>query len=180
MNKLKLSVAALVLSASLGTLIAGTAWAGGGAPAQASAPASAPGTSALGGGQVQAATVTTVAAGLREAGYRVTVNPAQADEDPSLSVVAGDYELDVWFSGCQAGSCDRVTASTGWELGEEQADLEFLNEWNSNYFTQAYLYEASYYLDSTLTLRGGYTRVALRAWMSDFLEDVAEFGEERP
>jgi hypothetical protein len=168
MNKLTLSAAALLLSASLGTLLAGTALAGG-----AAAPVP-------GGGQVQAATPETVAAGLRAAGYQVTVNPAQADEDPSLSVVAGDYELDVWFSGCQAGRCDRVTASTGWELGEDKADLEFLNEWNGNYFTQAYVYEDSYYLDSTLTLRGGYTRAALQAWMSDFLTDVADFGAELP
>lgn len=163
MNKLTLSAAALLLSASLSPALAG----GADAPV-------------LGGGQVQAATPATVAAGLRAAGYQVTVNPAQADEDPSLSVVAGEYELDVWFSGCQAGSCDRVTASTGWEVGEEEADLAFLNEWNGNYFTQAYVYEDSYYLDSTLTLKGGYTRAALNAWMSDFLTDVADFGAELP
>lgn len=156
------TAAAFLLSASLGSV-----WAG---AAQAQAPAPVPGSS-----QVQPATPAAVAAGLREAGYRVTVNSPAQGEAPSLSVVAGKYELDVWFSGCQAGSCARVTASLGWELDGGQPDLAFLNAWNSDAFTQAYLYKDIYYLDSTLTLRGGYTRAALRAWLSDYLTDVAEF-----
>ncbi|MBB5233717.1 YbjN domain-containing protein [Deinococcus budaensis] len=129
---------------------------------------------------MQPATPAAVAAGLREAGYRVTVNAPAAGEAPSLSVVAGKYELDMWFSGCQAGSCARVTVSLGWELGADDPDLAFLNEWNSDAFTQAYVYEDAYYLDSTLTLRGGHTRAALRAWLSDYLSDVAEFGARLP
>ncbi|WP_216320122.1 YbjN domain-containing protein [Deinococcus aestuarii] len=165
MRALGTSAAALVLTASLGAVQAGGA--------QPPAP---------GGGQVQAATPQTVAAALREAGYGVTVNPVQGDDEPSLTVKAGDYELDVWFSGCRSTTCDRVTASTHWDYrdDEESLDPEFANEWNSNFFTQAYVYEGGYYLDSTFTLRGGYTRVALKAWMEDYLGDVEDFEAELP
>ncbi|MEF2279824.1 YbjN domain-containing protein [Deinococcus sp. YIM 134068] len=161
-----LSVAALLLTVSLGAAQAG----GGAAPVT---PANA---------QVQAATPTAVAAALREAGYAVTVNPVDTDEDPSLSVKAGNYELDVWFSGCRGTSCDRVTASTSWDYEDDAGslDTDLANEWNSNYFTQAYVYEGSYYLDSTLTLRGGYTKAALGAWMEDYLGDVEDFEAELP
>ncbi|WP_102127758.1 YbjN domain-containing protein [Deinococcus planocerae] len=165
MHRLGTSAAALLLTASLGAAQAGGA--------QPPAP---------GGGQVQAATPATVAATLREAGYTVTVNPVEGDDEPSLAVKAGDYELDVWFSGCKGTTCDRVTASTNWDYrdDEESLDTEFVNEWNGNFFTQAYVYEGGYYLDSTLTLRGGYTKVALRAWMEDYLGDVEDFEAELP
>ena len=131
---------------------------------------------------MQAATPATVAALLREAGYSVTVNPSGPDEDPSLSVKAGEYELDVWFSGCRGAACDRVTASTNWDYqgDEESLDTKLVNEWNGNYFTQAYVYEGGYYLDSTLTLKGGYTGVALKTWMADYLGDVKDFEGELP
>lgn len=157
-----------VLSAAL--LIAGAAQAGGaGAPATGTA-------------QIQAATPAAVLAGIREAGYRVTMNPAEPDADPSMTVTSGSYEVQVWLSGCKAGSCARVTASTSWDYSDSEADLDtdLANEWNSNYYTQAYVYEGSYYLDSTMPLRGGYTRAALKAWMADYLSDVKDFEGELP
>lgn len=165
MTKIGPSAAALLLTLGLGA-----AQAGGATPP------------VLGGGQVQAATPETVAAALREAGYAVSVNPVQGDDEPSLAVKAGDYELDVWFSGCRGTTCERVTASTNWDYRDDQEslDMELVNEWNSNYFTQAYVYENGYYLDSTLTLRGGYTKVALKAWMEDYLGDVRDFEAELP
>ncbi|EYB66525.1 hypothetical protein DEIPH_ctg103orf0055 [Deinococcus phoenicis] len=165
MNKLLPFAATLLLSAGLSNAGAG----GAAAPV-------------TGGGQVQAATPAAVAAVLREAGYQVTANPANPDEAPSLTVKAGDYELDVWFSGCKAGSCDRVTASTSWDYSddEENLDLDLVNEWNGDYFTQAYVYEGSYVLDSTFTLKGGYTRAALKAWMADYLSDAGEFEAALP
>lgn len=164
MTPIARTAAAFLLSASLGSVWAMAA------QTQVPGPTPTPGAT-----QVQPATPAAVAAGLREAGYRVTVNTPAAGEAPSLSVIAGDYELDVWFSGCEAGTCARVTASLGWELGTDDPDLTFLNAWNSDAFSQAYAYEDTYYLDSTLTLRGGYTRAALRAWLSDYLSDAAEF-----
>lgn len=129
-----------------------------------------------GGGQVQAATPEAVASALRAAGYPVTVNRAGLDEDPSLRVRAGGHDLNVFFSGCRAGSCARVTASFGWNpQAGDTPDLEFVNEWNSNSFTQAYVYEGRYFLDSTLILRGGYTRAALNVWMTDYLSDLKSF-----
>ncbi|MDV6373012.1 YbjN domain-containing protein [Deinococcus arenicola] len=165
MNKKMLMSGALLLGLS------GAALAGGG-----TAPAT--GASA----QVQAATPAAIAAALREAGYKVTVNPTDADSDPSLSVTAGDYEVDVWLSGCKSGICSRVTASSYWDYSddEDNLDTELTNEWNGNYYTQAYTYEGSYYLDSTLPIRGGYTKAALKAWMVDYLDDVESFEEELP
>ncbi|BDP40672.1 hypothetical protein DAETH_06410 [Deinococcus aetherius] len=165
MRELGTSAAALVLTVSLGVAGAGGA--------QAPTP---------GGGQVQAATPATVASALREAGYGVTVNPVEGDDEPSLTVKAGDYELDVWFSGCKGTTCDRVTASTNWDYSddEDSLDTDLVNEWNSNFFTQAYVYEGAYYLDTTLPLRGGYTKVALKAWMEDYLGDVKDFEAELP
>ncbi|GBF07134.1 YbjN domain-containing protein [Deinococcus aerius] len=164
MNKASASAAALLLSVSLSGALAG----GAGAPL-------------VGGGQVQAATPEAVTAALRAAGYTVTANPIREDEDPSVTVRAGGRELDVWFSGCREGSCARVTASYGWDP-EDEADLnlDFVNEWNGNYYTQAYVYEGRYYLDSTMPLRGGYTRAALNAWMTDYLTDVEDFEGELP
>ncbi|MBB5361611.1 YbjN domain-containing protein [Deinococcus humi] len=132
--------------------------------------------------QVQAATPDAVAAALRAAGYKVTVNPTDPDSDPSLTVNAGDYEIDVWLSGCQKNVCSRVTASSYWDYSddEDMLDTELINDWNGNYYTQAYVYEGAYYLDSTMPIRGGYTRAALNAWMVDYLEDVAAFEEELP
>ena len=155
---------------SLALLIAGAAQAGGaGAPA-------------AGVGQIQAATPAAVLAGLREAGLKVTMNPTEPDADPSMTVMSGSYEVQIWLSDCKAGSCARVTASTSWDYSdsEDGPDMELVNEWNSNYYTQAYAYEESYYLDSTMPLRGGYTRAALKAWMTDYLSDVEDFEGELP
>lgn len=163
-----LSALSPVLSVAL--LVAGAAQAGGaGAPA-------------AGGGQVQAATPAAVASGLREAGFQVTMNPSEPDADPSMTVVSGSYELQVWLSGCVAGTCSRVTASTSWDYSDsrEGLDTERVNDWNSNSYTQAYVYEGSYYLDSTMPLRGGYTRAALKAWMADYLSDVEDFEGDLP
>ncbi len=132
----------------------------------------------VGGAQVQPATTESVAATLRAAGYRVTVNPAQPDEDPSLSVVTpSGQDVDVWLSQCRAQVCDRVSAGLSWEAGDEP-DLELLNEWNGNYYTQAYVYDDSYHLDSSMILRGGYTRAALVRWMELLLEDGGDFEAE--
>ena len=132
----------------------------------------------VGGAQVQPATPASVAAALRTAGYRVTVNPVQADEDPSLSVVTpSGQNVDVWLSQCRAQVCDRVSAGLTWEGGDEP-DLELLNDWNGNYYTQAYVYEGTYHLDSSMILRGGYTRAALLRWMELLLEDGGDFEAE--
>lgn len=132
--------------------------------------------------QVQPATPDAIAAALREAGYTVTMNPTDPDSDPSLTVDTGDDEVDVWLSGCQKNVCSRVTASSYWDYSddEDSLDVELTNDWNGNYYTQAYIYEGAYYLDSTMPIRGGYTRAALKAWMVDYLEDVAAFEEELP
>ncbi|UQN05268.1 YbjN domain-containing protein [Deinococcus sp. QL22] len=162
-NKVLLS-AALLLTSALGVASAG----GAAAPT-------------VGGstGQIQAATPNSVAAALREAGYKVTVNPANPDEDPSLSVTAGDYEIDVWFSNCKGNVCTRVTASSYWDYSDDEdaLDVELTNEWNGNYYTQAYIYEGSYYLDTTMVIAGGYTKTALKAWMTEYLDDVSTFEE---
>lgn len=132
--------------------------------------------------QVQAATPAAVAAALRGAGYKVTMNPTDPDGDPSMTVVVGDAEVDVWLSGCKAGLCSRVTASSYWDYSDagEGLDTELTNEWNGNYYTQAYIYEDAYYLDSTMPIRGGYTSATLKAWMVDYLDDVSAFEEELP
>lgn len=136
----------------------------------------------VGGGQVQPATPAAMAAALREAGYKVTLNPTAPDKDPSMTVVAGEYELDVWMSGCAAGVCSRVTVSSAWDYSddEDNLDTELVNDWNGNYYTQAYIYEGSYYLDSTMPIKGGYTKAAVKAWMADYLGDVADFEAELP
>lgn len=166
MKKTLLLASALLLTSGLGMASAG----GAAAPTVGSS------------SQVQAATPASVAAVLREAGYKVTVNPAGVDEDPSLSVTAGDYELDVWFSNCKNNVCSRVTASVYWDYSDDQdmLDTELVNDWNSNYYTQAYVYEGSYYLDATMIIAGGYTKTALKAWMMEYLDDVAAFEEELP
>ncbi|OLV16610.1 YbjN domain-containing protein [Deinococcus marmoris] len=132
--------------------------------------------------QVQAATPAAIAAALREAGYKVTMNPTDPDSDPSMTVDTGDYEVDVWLSGCKAGICSRATASSYWDYSDDEGslDTELTNDWNGNYYTQAYVYEGSYYLDSTMPIRGGYTKAALKAWMVDYLDDVSAFEEELP
>ncbi|GAA0512643.1 YbjN domain-containing protein [Deinococcus depolymerans] len=132
--------------------------------------------------QVLAATPAALLAALKEAGYRVTMDPVSPDSDPSMTVMAGDYEVSVWLSGCKAGTCARVTASTSWDYSdrEEALDTELVNDWNSNYYTQAYAYEGAYYLDSTLPIAGGYTRATLKAWMTDYLGDVKDFETELP
>lgn len=132
--------------------------------------------------QVQPATPEAVAAALRAAGYRVTMNPSDPDSDPSMTVDTGDYEVDVWLSGCQKNVCSRVTASSSWDYSDDEdlLDTELINDWNGNYYTQAYIYEGAYYLDSTMPIRGGYTRAALKAWMTDYLEDALDFEEELP
>ncbi len=159
-----------VLLLSLSGLPGGALAGGAGAPVTA--------TSA----QVQPATPAAIAAALREAGYKVTVNPVDPDSDPSLSVDTGGHKIDVWLSGCQKNVCSRVTASSYWDYSEDEASLDtgLTNEWNGNYYTQAYIYEGAYYLDSTMPIRGGYTKAALKAWMVDYLEDVAAFEEELP
>ncbi|AFD24061.1 hypothetical protein DGo_CA0134 [Deinococcus gobiensis I-0] len=85
--------------------------------------------------------------------------------------------MDVWLSQCRAQVCDRVSAGLSWEAGDEP-DLELLNEWNGNYYTQAYVYDDSYHLDSSMILRGGYTRAALVRWMELLLEDGGDFEAE--
>ncbi|MDB5045964.1 MAG: hypothetical protein JWQ08_2014 [Deinococcus sp.] len=165
-NQVLLSAAALLLTSALGVASAG----GAAAPT-------------VGGtGQIQAATPSSVAAALREAGYKVTVNPANPDEDPSLSVTAGDYDIDMWFSNCKNNVCTRVTASSYWDYSddEDSIDSEIANEWNSNYYTQAYVYEGSYYLDTSLILTGGYLKTALKSWMTEYLDDVEAFEGELP
>ncbi|GGL96065.1 hypothetical protein GCM10010841_00630 [Deinococcus aerophilus] len=164
------SVSAALLALS-GVSLSGAAVAGGaGAPLTGTA------------AQVQSATPAAIAAALREAGYTVTMNPSVPDSDPSMAVVAGNRELDVWLSGCEAGICARVTASTSWDYSGslDALDPQFTNDWNSNYYTQAYIYEGAYYLDSTMPVRGGYTRAALKAWMTDYLSDVRDFEGELP
>lgn len=165
MNKSLMLVAALALT------LPGTAFAGG---------AGAPLTGA--NAQVQAATPAAVAAALREAGYKVTMKPTNPDEDPTMSVVAGGYTMDVWLSGCKNGSCARVTASTGWDYSDKKdaLDLKAVNEWNGNYYSQAYVYESSYYLDYTLPIKGGFTKVGLKAWMTDYLSDLKDFEGNLP
>ncbi|THF86507.1 YbjN domain-containing protein [Deinococcus sp. KSM4-11] len=139
------------------------------------------GAPATGSGQVQAATPAAVAAILRAAGYTVTMNPADPDKDPSMTIRLGDDQMDVWLSGCKAGTCARVTASSSWDYSD-QGDLDtgVVNDWNANYYTQAYTYEGGYYLDSTMPLRGGYTAAALKAWMTDYLSDVRDYGAKLP
>ncbi len=170
MNKKMRLVSAALLALS-GVSLSGVALAGGaGAPPSGAA------------AQVQPPTPAAIAAALREAGYMVTMNPSVPDSDPSMTVVAGDRELDVWLSGCEAGSCARVTASTSWDYSDsmDALDPQFTNDWNGNYYTQAYIYEGGYYLDSTMPVRGGYTRAALKAWMTDYLSDVGDFEAELP
>ncbi|CAM3773127.1 YbjN domain-containing protein [Deinococcus frigens] len=165
MNKEMLLVGALSLSLS-GAALAG----GAGAPAT--------GASA----QVQAATPAAIAAALREAGYKVTMKATDPDSDPSMTVNTGDYEVDVWLSGCKAGICTRATVSSYWDYSDDEdlLDPALTNDWNGNYYTQAYVYEGAYYLDSTMPIRGGYTKAALKAWMVDYLDDVSAFEEELP
>lgn len=135
-----------------------------------------------GAGQVVAATPAALMAALKEAGYRVTMDPVSPDSDPSMTVMAGDYEVSVWLSNCKAGSCGRVTASTSWDYSdsEEELDTALVNDWNSNYYTQSYAYEGAYYLDSSMPISGGYTRATLKAWMTDYLSDVKDFELELP
>lgn len=137
--------------------------------------AGAPVTPAGSVGAVLPGTLTSVAAALRAAGYRVTVEPQADDEDPSMTVQAGGREVQVWLSGCASGRCARATAELEWDAGEDGGDTDLLNEWNSEYYTQAYVYEGSYYLDSTLFMGGGFTAATLRAWMTEFLSDAGEF-----
>ncbi|ANE44196.1 YbjN domain-containing protein [Deinococcus puniceus] len=162
-NKVLLA-AALLLTSGLGVASAG----GAAAPT-------------VGGstGQIQAATPNSVAAVLREAGYKVTVNPANPDEDPSLTVTAGERQVDMWFSNCKSNVCTRVTASSYWDYSDDEdaLDVELANEWNGNYYTQAYIYEGSYYLDATMMIAGGYLKTALKAWMTEYLDDVDGFSE---
>ncbi|MBZ9749954.1 YbjN domain-containing protein [Deinococcus sp. HMF7604] len=161
--KKKLLSAGLLLSLVSSTALAGSA----GAPVAS---------------QVLASTPTALAAALREAGYKVTVEPVSADSDPTLTVTAGDYEVSLWLSNCKANVCGRATASVSWDYSddEDSLDLELTNDWNSNYYTQAYIYEGAYYLDSTLFIGGGYTKAALKAWMTEYLDDVSDFEMELP
>ncbi|GGK96930.1 YbjN domain-containing protein [Deinococcus radiotolerans] len=131
--------------------------------------------------QVQPATPAAVMAALKTAGYKVTMNPTAPDRDPSMTFTSGGHEVQVWLSGCKAGVCSRVTASTSWDYSDaEDLDTAVLNDWNSNYYTQAYAYEGSYYLDSTMPIRGGYTQATLKAWITEYLEDVTYFEDELP
>lgn len=159
----KILSAAVLLSA-----LSGAALAGGAAAPMAS--------------QVQPATPAAMSAALREAGYRVTMNPADPDSDPSMTIMAGDYEVTLWLSGCKANMCSRATASVSWDYSddEDSLDTELVNDWNSNYYTQAYIYEGAYYLDSTMPIAGGYTKAAVKAWMTEYLGDVADFEMELP
>ncbi|WP_291430968.1 YbjN domain-containing protein [Deinococcus sp.] len=163
MNKNLVSAALLVLTLSTPALAGGA-----GAPVT--------------GGQVVAATPAALLAALKAAGYRVTMDPVSADSDPSMTVKAGKYEISVWLSDCTAGKCSRVTASTFWDYSDSEDDLdtELTNDWNGNYYTQAYVYEGAYYLDSTMPIAGGYTRATLKAWMADYLSDVKDFEVELP
>ncbi|MBZ9712332.1 YbjN domain-containing protein [Deinococcus multiflagellatus] len=159
----KLLSAAFLLSALSGAALAG----GAGAPTAS---------------QVQPATPAAMAAALRDAGYKVTLKPADPDSDPSMTVMAGDYEVTVWLSGCKANTCSRATASLSWDYSddEDSLDTELVNDWNSNYYTQAYIYEGAYYLDSTMPIAGGYTKAAVKAWMAEYLGDAADFEMELP
>ena len=165
MNKNLVSAALLVLTLSAPALAGG---------------AGAPVTGA--NAQVVASTPAALMAALKEAGYRVTMDPVSPDSDPSMTVMAGEYEVSVWLSSCSAGKCSRVTASTYWDYSDSEDDLdtELTNDWNSNYYTQSYVYEGAYYLDSTMPIGGGYTKATLKAWMTDYLSDVKDFEVELP
>ncbi|UBV42184.1 YbjN domain-containing protein [Deinococcus taeanensis] len=146
------------------------------------APALAGGAAAPAGAQVQPATPAALLSALKEAGYRVTMNPTEADGEPSMTIVSGEHKISVWLSGCKNNVCSRVTASTSWDYSDQDdaLDTEVVNDWNGNYYTQAYIYEGAYYLDSTMPVRGGYTKATLKAWMTDYLEDVKSFEGELP
>ena len=152
-------------------LVAGTIQAGG-----ASAPMT--GSSAM----VQSATAASVASTLREMGYQVTMTPTDPDKEPSMNVKVGDSVYEVWLSSCTKGICSRATATSSWDYSDEEdsLDADLVDEWNSGYFTQAYTSEGSYYLDSTMTIKGGYIKTALKAWFADYIDDVKEFETELP
>ncbi len=131
--------------------------------------------------QVQPGTPAAVMAALKAAGYKVTMEPAQADRDPTMTFTSGGHEVQVWLSSCKNGVCSRATASTSWDYSDaEDLDTGLVNEWNSTYYTQAYAYEGSYYLDSTLAIRGGFTQATVKAWIADYLDDVSAFEDELP
>lgn len=159
----------LLLSAALGLTCLSDAVAGGAgvAPARTALLAATPGA---------------VAASLRAAGYRVIPNPEKPGRDPGMTVLVGPRELDLWLSGCVQGVCLRVTASASWDYRQRLSDLSpaLVNSWNSNYYTQAYIYRDRYFLDSSQMLRGGFTHTALRTWMSEYLADLKEFEQQLP
>ncbi|GGK25039.1 hypothetical protein GCM10008955_18360 [Deinococcus malanensis] len=132
--------------------------------------------------RLRAATPGAVAASLRAAGYHVTLNPEKPGRDPGMTVLAGPRELDLWLSGCVQGVCLRVTASSSWDYRGRQAALSsaLVNSWNSNYYTQAYIYRNRYFLDSSQMLRGGFTDTTLQTWMSEYLADLQEFEQHLP
>ncbi|ACO47010.2 hypothetical protein DEDE109153_14515 [Deinococcus deserti] len=129
-----------------------------------------------------AATPGAVAASLQRAGYRVILNPEKPGRDPGMTVMAGPRELDLWLSGCVQGVCLRVTASASWDYHKRLGALNpgLVNSWNSNYYTQAYIYRNRYFLDSSQMLRGGFTDTALQTWMSEYLADLQEFEQQLP
>lgn len=129
-----------------------------------------------------AATPGAVAASLKAAGYHVKLNPVRPDRDPGMTVLVGPRELDLWLSGCVQGVCLRVTASASWDYQKRQSALSpaLVNSWNSNYYTQAYVYKNRYFLDSSQMLRGGFTHTTLRTWMGEYLADLQEFEQQLP
>ncbi|WP_245808574.1 YbjN domain-containing protein [Deinococcus hopiensis] len=132
--------------------------------------------------QVLAATPATVAKVFGTAGYRVTVSPASGNEDLSFTLVAGKYELGMWFSGCAGqgidDACLRVTASIYDGPDAVKLTVEDVNRWNTHHYTHAYVLEDNTYVDSSFILRGGYTKAALLAWMQAYLDDLGDFEEE--
>lgn len=125
------------------------------------------------GVQILSPTQNSVVSALRAGGYKVTVDDNSSGE-VNISLNVKGYNVDVWLSGCNANLCDRVTSSVGWETKQE-ADYELLNEWNSNYYTQAYYFENQYFIDSHFMIRGGFAASAVQAWIEKLLADAKEF-----
>ncbi|PNY79471.1 YbjN domain-containing protein [Deinococcus koreensis] len=132
-------------------------------------------------GEVLDATPATLVQVLRSAGYQPTLKPGDAKTSPSIQVGSGEDTVWLYFSGCKAGVCTRVTASNGFEVGQDSAELgPMLAKWNADWYTQAYLDKDGAYLDGTYLLQGGYTRANFVAWFKTYLNELAEFENTLP